>query len=497
MKQTLQLRLGQHLTMTPQLQQAIRLLQLSTLEIKQEIQEALDSNLMLETEDEGQLRDQWTGDERPGAGGQDGTPAEPIRDNRSEDHELNPESARLGEELPVDTDWADVYDSYLPTTGNSPKDEDDTDFLAQTSRASTLHDYLLWQLNLTRFSPTDEAVALAIIDAIDEDGYLTTSLEDLHEGLGGADLDLDLDEVQAVLHRIQAFDPPGVGARDPRECLVIQLRQLPPDTPRRDLALQVCEVYFELLANQDTAQLKRKLQLSDMDLNDILKLLRTLNSRPGTAVVESEPHYVIPDVFVSRQRGGWHVELNPDVTPKLRVNPDYAKLVRRADQSDDNTCLKNHLQEARWLIKSLTSRNETVLKVAIKIVEHQRGFLEHGEEAMRPLVLRDIAEALEMHESTVSRVTTQKYMHTPRGTFEFKYFFSSHVSTSAGGEASATAIRALIKKLIAAEKPSQPLSDNKIAQILEAQGIEVARRTVAKYRELLSIPPSNERKRLL
>jgi RNA polymerase sigma-54 factor len=244
-------------------------------------------------------------------------------------------------------------------------------------------------------------------------------------------------------------------------------------------------------------QLKRRLKLSDNDLQEIIHLLRSLHPRPGVLVAEAESQYIIPDVFVSKRNDSWYVELNPEATPRLRVNPDYAKLIRRADQSEDNSCLKNHMQEARWFIKSLTSRNETVLRVASKIVELQRGFFEHGEEAMKPLVLRDVAEALEMHESTVSRVTTQKYMYTPRGTLEFKYFFSSHVSTSSGGECSATAIRALIKKLVAAEKQVKPLSDNKIAQILAEQGIKVARRTVAKYRESMGIPPSNERKRLL
>jgi RNA polymerase sigma-54 factor len=278
---------------------------------------------------------------------------------------------------------------------------------------------------------------------------------------------------------------------------LIQLRQLPDVTPYQPEAIEMCTRHFALLAGHDFGQLKRRMRLDDADLQRIVELLRSLHPRPGNQIAASEPQYVIPDVFVSKRGGSWLVELNPDATPRLRVNPDYAKLIRRADQSDDNTCLKNHLQEARWFIKSLTSRNETVLRVATKIVELQRGFFEHGEEAMKPLVLRDVAEALEMHESTVSRVTTQKYMHTPRGTFEFKYFFSSHVSTAGGGECSATAIRALIKKLIAAEKPNKPLSDNKLAQILGDQGINVARRTVAKYRESMGISPSNERKRLL
>jgi RNA polymerase sigma-54 factor len=495
MKQTLQLRLGQHLTMTPQLQQAIRLLQLSTLDLKTEIQDALDSNLMLETEEEGQLREQVTSMENSADGAfENRTEAEP-RDNRTEDREVDPERSSLSEDMAVDSDWGDVYESYLPPVSGVMRNDGDTDFLAQKSRADTLYDHLMWQLNLTSFSDTDRAIATAIIDSISEDGYLVGSLEDIQAGLG--DEEIGLDEVEAVLHRVQAFDPSGVAARDPRECLLLQLRQLPEDTPTRDRAIAVCTSHFNLLATQDYMQLKRRQKLSDTELQDIIRLLRSLHPRPGTLVFEAVPQYVIPDVFVSKRGGGWHVELNPDATPRLRVNPDYAKLIRRADQSEDNACLKNHLQEARWLIKSLASRNETMLRVAIKIVELQHGFFEYGEEAMKPLVLRDVAEALEMHESTVSRVTTQKYMYTPRGTFEFKYFFSSHVSTAGGGECSATAIRALIKKLIAAEKPNRPLSDNKLAQILADQGIEVARRTVAKYRESMGVPPSNERKRLL
>jgi len=492
MKQTLQLRQGLHLTMTPQLQQAIRLLQLSTLDLQQEVQGVLDSNLMIETEEEGRQRDPPEEAELPVSGPEAGDDA--ARDPPDEDRELNSGDATLPEELPVDSEWGDIYDSYMPV-GSGQRDEHDGDFLAQKSRAETLYDHLIWQLNLTPFSDIDRVIALAILDSINENGYLTTPLDEIRAGLG--DPNLELDEMVAVLHRIQAFDPPGVGARDLRECLLLQLRQLPLDTPSRGAALEVCEQHFELLAGQDYGPLKRRAHLEDADLLAVLRLLRSLQPHPGAQVAETEPQYVIPDIFVSRRQGAWHVELNPEATPRLRVNPDYAKLIRRADQSDDNVCLKNHLQEARWFIKSLASRGQTVLRVASKIVELQRGFFEHGPEAMKPLVLRDVAEALEMHESTVSRVTTQKYLHGPRGTFELKYFFSSHVSTANGGECSATAIRALIKKLVAAEPPERPLSDSKLAKILVDQGIQVARRTVAKYRESMAIPPSNERRRLL
>ena len=498
MKQTLQLRLGQQLTMTPQLQQAIRLLQLSTLDLKQEIQEALDSNLMLEVDDENSPKEPLNGSDPQSRSEQRKSAAEDTarQNDANNEREIDGEAGSMPEELPVDSGWDDVYDSALPPiSGSSNRESGDADYLAQRRTARTLQDYLRWQLNLTPFNDIDLAIATTIVEGISEDGYLKTGLESIVEAL--ADEDTGIEEVEAVLHRIQQFDPPGVAARDPRECLVIQLQQYPGEHPWLALAVQLVRDHFDLLAQQDHNQIKRQLKIDDDALKEITLLIRSLNPRPGNLVSEMEPRYVLPDVFVTKRDGAWQVDLNPESTPRLRVNPEYAKLIRRADNSDDNTYLKNHMQEARWFIKSLVSRNETLLKVATKIVEFQRGFFEHGEEAMRPLVLRDIAEALEMHESTISRVTTQKYMYTPRGTFEFKYFFSSHVSTAAGGECSATAIRALIKKLVAAEKPGKPLSDNKLANILSDQGIKVARRTVAKYRESMAIPPSNERKRLV
>ncbi|MEW8014771.1 MAG: RNA polymerase factor sigma-54 [Candidatus Sedimenticola endophacoides] len=496
MKQTLQLRLGQHLTMTPQLQQAIRLLQLSTLDLKQEIQEALESNPLLETVEEGLAREEHNGAEtKTGADKLNGSEG-PAGNDANNEQTINVESETMPEELPVDTGWDDIYDSALPpSSGLASRESGDTDYTAHRQAATTLQDHLMWQLNLTPFSDTDRAIATAIVDSINDDGYLHMDVGNLIEQID--DGETGREEIEAVLHRVQQFDPPGVAARDLRECLLIQLLQYPEPHPRLAKAIALIRDHFKLLADQDINQIQRRLRVSEEECREITCLIRSLNPRPGTMIARGEPDYVIPDVFVSKQHGVWQVELNPDSTPRLRVNADYAKLIRRADNSLDNTYLKNHLQEARWFIKSLLSRNETLLKVATKIVEFQRGFFEYGEEAMRPLVLRDIAEALDMHESTISRVTTQKYMHTPRGTLEFKYFFSSHVSTAGGGECSATAIRALIKKLIAAELPKRPLSDNKIAGILADQGIQVARRTVAKYRESMAIPPSNERKRLI
>jgi RNA polymerase sigma-54 factor len=491
MKQTIQLRLGQQLTMTPQLQQAIKLLQLSTLDLQREIQEALESNLMLESVEEAEA-------EAPTAELE--TPLEALRRNHDAqvDNEVRPEQSSMPEELPVDSSWGDTYDTY--TGGGGGDSPTDLDPFAQHSRPQTLHDHLEWQLNLSRLAPRDRVIADALLDAIDANGYLRADIDELMEAMTDPDDPdedvLERDEVEAVLHRIQALDPPGVGARSLSECLLLQLRALPADEPNRQAAITICEHHFSALSRNDLDDLRRQTKLSPETLRDALALIRAMHPRPGSLVADIRPEYVIPDVVVTKRNGVWAVELNPESTPRLRVNPGYLKLIRRADDGPDNTCLKTHLQEARWFIKSLASRNDTVLRVAAKIVELQHNFFEYGEEAMKPLVLRDVADSLELHESTVSRVTTQKYMHTPRGTFEFKYFFSSHVNTATGGECSSTAIRAFIRKLVAAETPSKPLSDNKIAGILTEQGINVARRTVAKYREAMGIPPSNERKRL-
>jgi RNA polymerase sigma-54 factor len=488
MKQSIQLRLGQHLTMTPQLQQAIRLLQLSMLDLRQEIQDALDSNLMLENAEEAE---RLNGDQ--GIESMTDLP-EAARISADPERELRPESTPIPDELPVDAEWTDHYDTYLSGGGVTGHEPSDLDIFARQSKAPSLQDHLHWQLNLSRLDTRDLAIATAIVDAINEDGYLTVQPEELLEVFD--DPDLALEEVLTVLHRVQSLDPPGVGARDLRDCLLIQLRQLTEGGRIRDLAIGICDRHLEALSKRDTAQIRRVLHLSDEELAEATALIRSLHPRPGTLIADIQPQYVIPDVIVSKRENAWVVELNPETAPKLRVNPDYAKLVRRADSSNDNSFLKSHLQEARWLIKSLASRNDTVLRVAGKIVELQRDFLEHGEEAMKPMVLRDVAEAVALHESTVSRVTTQKYMYTPRGTFELKYFFSSHVSTESGGECSSTAIRAFIRKLIAAESPRNPLSDNKISAVLAEQGVKVARRTVAKYRESMGVGPSSERKHL-
>jgi RNA polymerase sigma-54 factor len=481
--------------MTPQLQQAIRLLQLSTLDLQLEIQNALDSNLMLEAEEEQQDAEHETEDTRDSSTDELGEREAPAAESEREVDSAVEDTA-LSDELPVDSGWDEIYDNYDGSTALSrPEEFNGRDiFENRSGGAETLRDHLMWQVEMSTFSDTDRVIATAIVDGVDEDGYLTLPLEEIHLGL--AELQVDFDEVEAVLRRVQHFDPVGVAARDPSECLLIQLGQLPEDTPWLAEAKSVLSKHSDLLAARDFTQITRRMRISRDQLMEVMALVQTLTPRPGSMLPGPEPQYVVPDVYVSKREGTWAITLNNETSPRLRINQQYAGLVRRADNSADNQCMRNHLQEARWFLKSLQNRSETLLKVATAIVERQRGFLEYGEEAMKPLVLRDVAEAVEMHESTVSRVTTQKYMHTPRGIFEFKYFFSSHVGTADGGECSSTAIRAMIKKLIAEEPPRKPLSDSKIAQVLGKEGIQVARRTVAKYRESMSISSSTERKRL-
>lgn len=500
MKQSLQLKIGQQLTMTPQLQQAIKLLQLSTLDLQQEIQQALENNPMLEVNEEA--------DSEPEKPANKDNQAELIDLSQPEATSKKTENSDTGsdsdwqdnaipDDLPVDTRWDDVYTNNAPSGSQASSSDDDYDFDGRNTEVESLHNHLHWQLNVTRFSDIDRMIATAIIDAIDDNGRLTLSAEDIHSGFVDEYSDLELDEVVAVLHRIQQFDPPGVAAIDLQECLLIQLQQLSPETPSLAEAKLIITRHLALLGSRDYAQLMRRTKLKEHELQQALLLIQSLNPNPGETIASAQTEYIVPDVFVKKIKGRWTIELNPDIAPKLGINNLYASMVKRADNSSDNNYMRDNLQEARWFLKSLQSRNETLMKVATRIVEHQRGFLEYGEEAMKPLVLHDIAEAVEMHESTISRVTTQKYMHTPRGIFELKYFFSSHVSTDSGGECSSTAIRALIKKLVAAESPKKPLSDSKITGLLAEQGIQVARRTIAKYRESLNIPPSNERKRLI
>lgn len=477
MKQSLQFRLSQQLAMTPQLQQAIRLLQLSTLELQQELQLALESNPLLEQTDSLSEVD-----------------INETAETASLDTREALEQRDMPEELPLDTQWDEIYTAGTPSgTGNDYQYDELPVYQGETTQS--LQDYLTWQADLTPFTDTDRAIAVSIIDAIDTTGYLTVPLQDILDSLG--DDECDLDEVEAVLKRIQHFDPIGVGARDLRESLQVQLSQFSAQTDYIDEARNIIENHLDLLANHDFRGLMRVTRLKEDVLKSAMLLIQSLDPRPGQSINTGESDYVIPDVLVKKQGSKWGVELNSDSLPRLGINQHYASLSGGSRNESDNQFIRSNLQEARWLIKSLESRNETLLKVSRCIVEQQQAFFEQGEEFMRPMVLADIADAIEMHESTISRVTTQKYLHSPRGIFELKYFFSSHVNTDNGGEASSTAIRALVKKFIAAENPAKPLSDSKLTSLLSEQGIIVARRTVAKYRESLSIPASNQRKRLV
>ncbi|HCR5201628.1 TPA: RNA polymerase factor sigma-54 [Escherichia coli] len=477
MKQGLQLRLSQQLAMTPQLQQAIRLLQLSTLELQQELQQALESNPLLEQIDTHEEID-----------------TRETQDSETLDTADALEQKEMPEELPLDASWDTIYTSGTPS-GTSGDYIDDELPVYQGETTQTLQDYLMWQVELTPFSDTDRAIATSIVDAVDDTGYLTVPLEDILESMG--DEEIDIDEVEAVLKRIQRFDPVGVAAKDLRDCLLIQLSQFDKTTPWLEEARLIISDHLDLLANHDFRTLMRVTRLKEDVLKEAVNLIQSLDPRPGQSIQTGEPEYVIPDVLVRKHNGHWTVELNSDSIPRLQINQHYASMCNNARNDGDSQFIRSNLQDAKWLIKSLESRNDTLLRVSRCIVEQQQAFFEQGEEYMKPMVLADIAQAVEMHESTISRVTTQKYLHSPRGIFELKYFFSSHVNTEGGGEASSTAIRALVKKLIAAENPAKPLSDSKLTSLLSEQGIMVARRTVAKYRESLSIPPSNQRKQLV
>ena len=465
MKPSLQFRLSQHLTLTPQLQQSIRLLQLSTVELNQEIDRMLMENPALEREDaEGEPDAAAPAPAPAGGAGASGStePAAP------------------------DTDWsADIASSW-----RGPDDDDEGDRSFTAPDTPTLRDHLRGQLSLTNLGDRDRVFVQLLIDALDEDGYLTQPLEEIAALLPA---EADPEELGIALRHLQNLEPAGVGARSPGECLALQLRIMP-DEPARRLALDIVEKHLELLASRDYTRLKNITGAGDEALRAAQRLIQALNPRPGAAYAKVETRYVIPDVIVRKQRGVWRASLNPDAMPRLRINRLYAELAAGARTS--GAAIASQLQEARWLIKNVQQRFDTILRVSQAIVDQQRHFLEHGEVAMRPLVLREIAQTLGLHESTISRVTTQKYMATPRGTFELKYFFGSHVATEAGGAASSTAIRALIKQLVAAEDAKAPLSDARISQILGEQGIVVARRTIAKYREALQIPPVNQRKSL-
>ncbi len=460
MKPSLQLSIGQHLTLTPQLQQAIRLLQLSTLDLQQEIQLIVESNPMLEA-----------------------TSSEEKDDSRNSEQQQHDEF--------IEFQWSELYQN---SSKNTHVGDNDYNFDNLHCTTTNLQDHLRWQLHLATMSDIDRVIATSIIDALSNDGFLNIPLTELHASLNSIEHPIDFDEIEAVRHRVQLFDPVGCASINLAEALIIQLEQLSIETPHLELTKRIIHESIDLLGQHNYKLLMKNHQINEKQLEEILRTIQGLNPKPGHLIHEDITEYIIPDLTVKKINGTWRVLLNQDALPRLTINNHYASLIQRADTSADNQFLKNNLQEARWFIKSIQSRQETLFKVAVCIMEYQHAFLELGEEAMKPLVLNDIALALDMHESTISRVTTQKFIHTPRGVFELKYFFSSHVNTQAGDECSSTAIRAVIRKLIASENGKKPLSDSKLALILEEQGIQVARRTVAKYREAMSIAPSNERK---
>ena len=489
MKPALQLKLSQHLALTPQLQQSIKLLQLSTVEMQQEIERYLLENPMLERDDDG-------GTDSYASAQQFDAPRSDAAE-RTEHDEREERDAREERELAMPSTPSDVDDDRFTSdagtfTGAGRDEDDDSD--AQDIHAGTisLRDHLIWQLGMTQLSERDRGLVRFLIEALDDDGYLSSPLEELRETLP-PEYEVEPEELEIALRHIQSFDPTGIGARSPQECLALQLRALP-EVDESELALLITEKHLELLAARDFAKIRRLTGCDDEALKAAHALIVSLDPRPGARFANLEARYITPDVIVKKLKGKWAAYINPDAYPRLRINRLYAEVLARQRRGNGN--LTGQLQEARWLIKNVQQRFETIHRVTQAIVDRQRQFFEHGEVAMRPLVLREIADILGLHESTVSRVTSQKYMATPRGIFELKYFFGSHVSTDSGGACSATAIRALIKQLITAEDGKKPLSDSQLSEILGQQGIVVARRTVAKYRESLNIPPVNLRKTL-
>lgn len=485
MKQTLQLRVSQHLALTPQLQQSIRLLQLSSIELSQELESVLQANPLLERvgeESEMTSFSTATSSQETTVPERADAPAdttEPLSDTALEPSFGGDDSAH----------WEGTQNN------GSASSDDDNDFTFQEPDAQTLREHLLEQLGWMHLSERDLLLAAMLVDAINEDGYLEQPLEELVEMLPD-EQEVDLLELQTALKLIQHMDPIGVGARNLNECLELQLLAEPDDTPQHQLALAIVRNHLPLLAARDYARLRKALGCSDEVLKAAQQLITRLDPRPGAGFSRIEAdHYVQAEVIVKKVKGLWIASLNGDSVPKLRINRMYADILKR-NRDSSSQYLMSQMQEARWFIKNIQQRFATILRVSQAIVDRQRSFFEHGDVAMRPLVLREIADELELHESTISRVTTRKYMLTPRGVYELKYFFGSHVATETGGVCSATAIRALIKQLVAAENRQKPLSDSHLTDILGEQGIVVARRTVAKYRESLQIPAASQRKAL-
>lgn len=478
LKPGLQLKLSQQLTMTPQLQQAIKLLQMSTLDLSQEISEMVESNPMLDDEAYSESLEA----QKP--------------DSETSEIEEKPQNEGIEQlEGVIEEGWDNFYQS-LPneSRASAPPPKDDRPLEIPDTSEQNLRDHLSWQISMLNLSERDFNIAEAIVDAVNDDGYLSISIENLLQTLSNLE-DLQEDEVISVLHLVQHLDPIGAASRDLTECLHIQLRLLDDSIEEKQLAIELVQCHLADLARRDLKLLKKKTKQSESKLEKAINLIQTLEPKPGRCFATDTTEYITPDVYVHKRENQWVVSLNAQATPELKVNGYYHSLIKSASK-DDASYMRGQLQEARWLIKSLETRNDTILRVSQNIVMHQQDFFEHGPEAMRPLILRDVAEQVDLHESTISRVTSRKYMHTPKGIFELKYFFSSHVATADGGECSAIAIQAMIKKLIDEENAGKPLSDSKISTILNDKGIKVARRTVAKYREAQHIPSSTERKRM-
>jgi RNA polymerase sigma-54 factor len=482
MKHSLQLKLSQHLTLTPQLQQSIRLLQLSTLELNQEIETFLQENPLLERDEE----EEGGAPPMPDSAAPSTTSTSSTETATATTNETRDASDERGA---ADADWT-IDDGYGSFGGQDGDDDSDAPMMA--AEPTKLRDHLLDQVRLMQLPDRDKGVVGFLIDNLDDDGFMTQDLAELG-ALLPAELEIEADDLSIALKYVQSLDPPGVGARNLGECLALQLEALPEDTPFRKEALQVVTQHLDALASRDYFKLKKLLRCDDDLLRGLQSLIVNLNPRPVANYTGSEARYIVPDVVVRKVKGMWVVSLNPEAMPKLRINRMYADILHRNRDASFQQ-LAGQLQEAKWLIKNVQQRFDTILRVSQAIVDRQRHFFEHGEVAMRPLVLREIAETLGLHESTVSRVTTQKFMLTPRGIFELKYFFGSHVTTETGGACSATAIRALIRQLVGEEDTKKPLSDSQISEILGKQGIMVARRTIAKYRESLQILPVNLRK---
>lgn len=485
MKQTLQLKVSQQLSLTPQLQQSIRLLQLSTHELNQEIERIAQENPMLEL---GDSNNDW--DVRAG------NQVEPVTSGLS-DAEKESTSAATDVEndgaVEIDRNRAsDDFQAYDAYRGGRENSNEDNEGIPLAANPLNLREHLNLQISLSQITEREKKIVGLLIDSLDDNGYLKQDLNELIDLLP-LELEIGMNNLQAALAHLQLLDPPGVGARDLKECLAIQLRALPEDTPYREQALLLVNDHLDRLASHEFVQIKKLLGCDDDKMRSIHSLIVSLNPKPGAVFNGATARYIVPDVVVTKSSGMWVANLNPEAMPRLRINRLYADILR-GNRDDSARRLSGQLNEAKWLIKNIHQRANTILRVSSAIVERQRQFFEHGEIAMRPLVLREIAEILELHESTVSRVTAQKFMRTPRGIFELRYFFGSHVATDSGGACSATAIRALIKQLVQGENVKKPLSDSKISELLEKQGIVVARRTVAKYRELMQIPPANLRK---